>query len=64
MFSQAFLIAIGGVVFLWLAFAWTSRFTQYPPGPPSWPIFGVALNHPKTEFWKTYAEWGRKYGKI
>ncbi|KAF7363348.1 O-methylsterigmatocystin oxidoreductase [Mycena sanguinolenta] len=33
-----------------------------PPGPPSWPIFGVALDHPKTEFWKTYATWGRKFG--
>ncbi|KAF7353851.1 O-methylsterigmatocystin oxidoreductase [Mycena venus] len=35
---------------------------RYPPGPPSQPILGVARIHPKTEFWKTYAEWGRKYG--
>ncbi|KAJ7691746.1 cytochrome P450 [Mycena rosella] len=34
----------------------------YPPGPPSLPILGVALNHPQTEFWRTYADWGRKYG--
>ncbi|KAJ7229088.1 cytochrome P450 [Mycena pura] len=62
MFSQALLVTISGVVFALLAaFALTSRSAQYPPGPPSWPLFGVALNHPKTEFWKTYAEWGRKY---
>lgn len=35
---------------------------QFPPGPKGVPILGAALEHPKTEFWKTYAEWGRKYG--
>ncbi|KAJ3503699.1 hypothetical protein NLJ89_g8317 [Agrocybe chaxingu] len=37
---------------------------KYPPGPKGLPVLGVAKEHPKTEFWKTYAEWGRKYGNI
>lgn len=39
-----------------------SRHVQLPPGPKGVPILGAALEHPKTEFWKTYADWGRKYG--
>ena len=34
----------------------------FPPGPPGVPLLGVAHKHPKTEYWKTYAEWGRAYG--
>ncbi|KAF7360503.1 O-methylsterigmatocystin oxidoreductase [Mycena venus] len=54
------LTCIGGIILIYVAF--NRRSTPYLPGPPSLPILGVALKHPKTEFWKTYAEWGRKYG--
>ncbi|KIJ34578.1 hypothetical protein M422DRAFT_263358 [Sphaerobolus stellatus SS14] len=36
--------------------------TRYPPGPKGLPLLGVARSHPKTEYWKTYAQWGRDYG--
>ncbi|KAF8212348.1 cytochrome P450 [Mycena galopus ATCC 62051] len=64
MSSSAVLMSIGGCI-LACIFILKRRSTHshpLPPGPPSWPIFGVALSHPKTEFWKTYATWGRKYG--
>lgn len=38
------------------------RAPVYPPGPKGLPILGAALIHPKTEYWKTYAEWGRTFG--
>ncbi|KAJ7163786.1 cytochrome P450 [Mycena crocata] len=62
MLSSA-IFSLGGLLVAFVIFKLTKRSNPYPPGPPSWPIFGVALNHPQTEFWKTYAEWGRKYGK-
>ncbi|KAI5121763.1 hypothetical protein M0805_009574 [Coniferiporia weirii] len=36
---------------------------SYPPGPKGVPLLGVALEHPKTEYWKTYAEWERQCGR-
>ncbi|KAJ7940739.1 cytochrome P450 [Mycena leptocephala] len=62
MSSPTILVSIGSLIVACIVFYLTRRSPPYPPGPPSWPIFGVALNHPKTEFWKTYADWGRKYG--
>ncbi|KJA14903.1 hypothetical protein HYPSUDRAFT_1070939, partial [Hypholoma sublateritium FD-334 SS-4] len=38
------------------------RRRNYPPGPKGFPLIGIALEHPKSEFWKTYAQWGMKYG--
>ena len=34
----------------------------FPPGPSGVPLLGIAHRHPKTEYWKTYAEWGQVYG--
>ncbi|RDB15644.1 O-methylsterigmatocystin oxidoreductase [Hypsizygus marmoreus] len=59
MFSwQAFLplALVFGIAF------YVRRRAPFPPGPRGVPLLGVAREHPKTEFWKTYAEWGRKYG--
>ncbi|KAJ7774715.1 cytochrome P450 [Mycena metata] len=56
------LTILGGLIIACIVFNLAQGSKSYPPGPPSWPIFGVALNHPKTEFWRTYADWGRKYG--
>lgn len=36
----------------------------YPPGPKSYPLVGNFLDIPKTQEWKTYAEWSETYGKI
>ncbi|KAL0567928.1 hypothetical protein V5O48_014070 [Marasmius crinis-equi] len=37
--------------------------SQLPPAPAgSLPVLGALLQHPKTEHWKTYAEWGKRYG--
>ncbi|KAL0572611.1 hypothetical protein V5O48_009355 [Marasmius crinis-equi] len=37
--------------------------SQLPPAPAgSFRILGVLLQHPKTEVWRTYAEWAKKYG--
>lgn len=33
-----------------------------PPGPKGLPFLGAAKEHPRTEFWKTYREWGLQYG--
>ncbi|KAF9010716.1 cytochrome P450 [Cyathus striatus] len=38
------------------------RPTRYPSGPPGLPFLGVARSHPKSQFWKAYAEWGQRYG--
>ncbi|KAI0069200.1 cytochrome P450 [Artomyces pyxidatus] len=35
-----------------------------PPGPKGLPILGNALEFPQTEQWKTFSEWGNKYGGI
>lgn len=43
--------------------AYFRRGDPLPPGPQGLPVLGVAREHPKTEFWKTYAEWGRKYSR-
>lgn len=36
--------------------------TRYLPGPRGLPLLGVALQHPRTEYWKTYVQWGKQYG--
>ncbi|KAI0260543.1 cytochrome P450 [Gloeopeniophorella convolvens] len=35
-----------------------------PPGPKPRPLIGNLLDLPKTDFAKTYTEWGHKYGPI
>ncbi|CAA7270108.1 unnamed protein product [Cyclocybe aegerita] len=60
--SSAIVVAIVLLVAVYLHSLRKRR--KLPPGPKGLPILGVAKEHPKTEFWKTYAEWGRKYGDI
>ncbi|KAJ7215314.1 cytochrome P450 [Mycena haematopus] len=60
--SNTVLLVVSGAVFAYTVLKLSLSPKPYPPGPPSLPILGVARIHPKTEFWKTYAEWGRKYG--
>lgn len=51
------------VTILVITFVFLSSKKQHPPGPSGLPFLGVALVHPKTEYWKTYAEWSKKYSK-
>ena len=57
--SGLFLPIVTSMIIVELLYLYTKK--QYPPGPPGLPVLGVALEHPKTEFWKTYARWGQKY---
>ncbi|KAK7024048.1 O-methylsterigmatocystin oxidoreductase [Favolaschia claudopus] len=59
-FSNYLVILVAGIIFIYAVFKQRSK--SYPPGPPSLPILGVAHLHPQVEFWRTYAEWGRRYG--
>ncbi|KAJ8075750.1 hypothetical protein PM082_021380 [Marasmius tenuissimus] len=52
------------VILIALAFVYSRNSSQppFPPGPTGLPLLGVIRSdHPKTEAWKTYAEWGRLY---
>ncbi|KAJ7348867.1 cytochrome P450 [Mycena albidolilacea] len=60
--ASTILLLLSGTVLAYTVLKSTLHSKPYPPGPPSLPILGVASIHPRTEFWKTYAEWGRKYG--
>ncbi|KAG5637386.1 hypothetical protein H0H81_004763 [Sphagnurus paluster] len=37
---------------------------KLPPGPPGWPLIGNLLDMPRETTWKTFTEWGQKYGPI
>ncbi|KAG7095593.1 hypothetical protein E1B28_006323 [Marasmius oreades] len=54
--------ALSWSLFLILRYKYHSS-SPLPPGPAgSLPILGVLRIHPKTEFWKTYSEWAKRYG--
>ena len=52
-----------GLLPLILVFILERRQPSYPPGPKGLPFLGAAKEHPRTEFWKTYRDWGVKYGE-
>ncbi|KAF7324453.1 Cytochrome P450 [Mycena sanguinolenta] len=56
--SSTVILLFSGAVLTYAFLKPSLRSEPYPPGPPSLPILGAAKIHPKTEFWKTYAEWG------
>lgn len=53
---------LGLILALFVATRFLRR-PKLPPGPKGLPLLGVTKEHPKTEFWKTYQEWGRIYGE-
>jgi hypothetical protein len=62
MVSDYFPVVLTAVLLvLWLLLVRRGQ-SRFPPGPRGWPLIGMALNHPKSEYWKTYARWGREYG--
>lgn len=38
------------------------RRLRLPPGPKGVPLLGNVFDVPKTQEWKTYAQWSRQYG--
>ena len=40
-----------------------TKATRYGPGPKGVPILGNVMDLPKTDDYKVYAEWAKKYGK-
>ncbi|KAF9812628.1 hypothetical protein IEO21_06099 [Rhodonia placenta] len=40
------------------------RSAALPPGPQGWPIIGNALDFPTSHQWKTFAQWGDRWGDI
>ena len=58
-------IAVGAVATLLVARILTNRRSQpLPPGPPTTPFFGHALQVPKDKPWITFAAWAKEYGDI
>ncbi|VDC03998.1 unnamed protein product [Peniophora sp. CBMAI 1063] len=53
------------VAYLTKRLLWRPRHTlPLPPGPAGVPIIGNVLDLPQTEPYKTYVQWGHKYGPI
>ena len=60
--SDFFLVVLtAALLAFWLLLVRRGQ-TRFPPGPRGWPLLGMALSHPKSEYWKTYARWGQEYG--
>lgn len=59
-FSVALLAA--STVCLLLAFLTKRQRYRLPPGPRGLPILGNIFNAPQEHEWRTFQEWGRKYG--
>ncbi|KAH7868194.1 cytochrome P450 [Lentinula edodes] len=64
--------AVGDLVLLALLACFTSSRLFFsrkyphslPPGPKGWPLIGNAFDMPKTHSWRTFAQWGKKWGPI
>ena len=46
---------------LFINFFLRRKSAPYPPGPSGPPFLGAALKHPRVEYWRTYALWGKQY---
>lgn len=57
------LVIIVVVVFLIYCFSKTRQRLRSLPGPRGWPILGNIFDIPTEYQWKTFAQWGEKYGK-
>lgn len=60
--SPSFLVGLAAALLVFWRLLVRRGGTRFPPGPRGWPLVGMALHHPKSEYWKTYARWGREYG--
>ncbi|EAU83008.2 cytochrome P450 [Coprinopsis cinerea okayama7 len=60
--SHSFLVLLPGFALLFIAVVIKRRkYSLLPPGPQGSLLFGVARKLPKSEPWKTYANWARLY---
>ncbi|KIK70290.1 hypothetical protein GYMLUDRAFT_67518 [Collybiopsis luxurians FD-317 M1] len=57
-------LALLGCFFLYKLFSFQKHSHPLPPGPKGWPLIGNALDMPKTHAWRTFAQWGAKWGSI
>ncbi|CCM03391.1 uncharacterized protein FIBRA_05521 [Fibroporia radiculosa] len=58
-------LVLSCTVFLSLkSFLDEKRRGRLPPGPRGWPLIGNVLDFPTTQQWKTFAQWGEKWGPL
>lgn len=38
------------------------RSGSLPPGPKGWPLIGNVLDMPASHEWRTFAQWGERWG--
>ncbi|KAF9522935.1 cytochrome P450 [Crepidotus variabilis] len=58
------LVLVLGAIGLYYYIAKKQSRVRLPPGPKGLPIIGNVADVPTEQEWKTYAEWGRKWGGI
>ncbi|KAK7029905.1 cytochrome P450 [Favolaschia claudopus] len=52
------------VVALWPSYSVLKKKFPLPPGPTGYPLIGNVFDMPSSQAWRTFAEWGEKYGGI
>ncbi|KZT68576.1 cytochrome P450 [Daedalea quercina L-15889] len=57
-------LALGFLVYILRRGFTNKRRDNLPPGPNGWPIIGNAFDMPTRYQWRTFAQWGEKWGDI